>query len=740
MSKFSKLKKTFTGLVSTAVISASMTAVTAVPTVSASSDPNYAEALALSLYFFDANACGSGITDGPLTWRGDCHTYDSQASLDSSVGLSASEKEAVKNANGGSSIIDASGGYHDAGDHIKFSMTMGFATTSLAWSYFSYPDAFETAQCTDHLKYILKNACDYFMKVTFLDENDNVIAYVDQIASEGEDHSIWTAPETQNMNRTVYWASPTTPIADSAGQMASALASSSLAFKDSDPAYSAECLKYAFALQEFASKYPSYNATGRGGMYNGGESLKDDIVWAKLWCDLAENGGTLPDGYTPPATLTGDKAYSTGEYDGWLYCWGKVYSGYAGLLGELGYDGSKYKNEAGLEVRGSGGSSFSTSSYCSNWGWGSARYNCALQGIAWRSGDSTLEDSAKHQMDCILDSSTAFKSYLVGYGDSYPLHYHHRASNPGTGNPADNTSADHVLYGALLGGPDSSGSYDDSQNSYGCTEPALDYNGCFVLAIAPLVSKYGGDASETQAVIASAEEINENFVFDDSDPDKPKVTQTTGSTTKRTTTTTTTVATVKRTEPISVSSNSIDVEIQLNGAKAVEYTLKGNAGTNVNGGLDGTDKSGQYKQVAYNGSIGNDGKLTGTLSLGTINADKMTFHLWWPNDKSVTIDSLSLVYYDVVDTPATETTTTVTAPYGVLYGDANVDGNVDISDAVLILQSLANPDKYQLSAQGKSFADVSNNGDGVTAGDALVIQQVEAGVYKQSELPVSFAK
>ena len=500
-------------------------------------DENYTEALALSLYFFDSNACGSGITDGPLKWRGDCHTYDGQVSLNDADGLSGSEKSAVQAANGGSAVIDASGGYHDAGDHIKFSMTMAFGCTSLAWSYFSYPDAFEKANATAHLKYILRNMCDYFMKVTFLDDSGNVIAYVDQVVSESEDHSIWTVPEEQTMKRTVFFASPSKPIADSAGQMAAALASSALAFQKNDPAYAASCLKYGKALAAFAEKYPTYNATGRGGMYNGGESLKDDISWGRLWCDLAENGGTLPSGYQPPATLTGDKSYSTGEYDGWLYCWGKLYSGYAALLGELGFDGDRYRKEAALEVRGTGGSGFSASSYAANWGWGSARYNCALQGVAWRTGDSELENAAKHQMDSILNSNTKYKSYFVGYGESYPTHYHHRASNPGNGNPADNSAAKHILYGALLGGPDSSGDYNDHQNSYACTEPALDYNGCFVLAVAPLVEKYGGDVSAAEQIKKNAPEINENFDFGNA-----AVIETTETTTTTTTTETTTVS------------------------------------------------------------------------------------------------------------------------------------------------------------------------------------------------------
>lgn len=68
----------------------------------------------------------------------------------------------------------------------------------------------------------------------------------------------------------------------------------------------------------------------------------------------------------------------------------------------------------------------------------------------------------------------------------------------------------------------------------------------------------------------------------------------------------------------------------------------------------------------------------------------------------------------------------------ILYGDANCDKKVDMSDAVLIMQSLSNPDKYgingsdpsRITAQGTSNADCCNPGDGVTNEDALAIQKL----------------
>ncbi len=68
-------------------------------------------------------------------------------------------------------------------------------------------------------------------------------------------------------------------------------------------------------------------------------------------------------------------------------------------------------------------------------------------------------------------------------------------------------------------------------------------------------------------------------------------------------------------------------------------------------------------------------------------------------------------------------------------GDANGDGTVDISDAVLIMQSMANPSKYgangtdkgHLTEDGSKRADV--DGGGVTNKDALTIQQYLLGMF-----------
>ena len=169
-----------------------------------------------------------------------------------------------------------------------------------------------------------------------------------------------------------------------------------------------------------------------------------------------------------------------------------------------------------------------------------------------------------------------------------------------------------------------------------------------------------------------------------------------------------------------------------------------------------------------------DGILTKTTGEGadkvsedleaTIADGKIELQKWWDasekgessaDDKvEVKYSSIQVVYeYAQGEAPAVSTTTTAkatttttasnstttttaaattTANGGdILYGDANCDGGVDLADAVIIMQELANPNKFgvngtdthHITEKGLKNADCCNVGDGVTNNDALAIQQ-----------------
>ena len=98
-------------------------------------------------------------------------------------------------------------------------------------------------------------------------------------------------------------------------------------------------------------------------------------------------------------------------------------------------------------------------------------------------------------------------------------------------------------------------------------------------------------------------------------------------------------------------------------------------------------------------------------------------------------------YYSENPIPPNSTQPGTDAKDEIVYGDSNCDGTVDMSDAVLIMQSLSNPDKYGLGGtsetaiteKGLKNADVSGNGDGITNDDALTIQKFKLNLI--SSLP-----
>nr|AEV58481.1 scaffoldin C [Ruminococcus flavefaciens] len=120
----------------------------------------------------------------------------------------------------------------------------------------------------------------------------------------------------------------------------------------------------------------------------------------------------------------------------------------------------------------------------------------------------------------------------------------------------------------------------------------------------------------------------------------------------------------------------------------------------------------------YDGSgVMNDAFDCGYLKDGV----KVNFNVK-PNAGSVTIGS-----EETTTTPPATTTTTENKPGVSLRGDAYLDNKVSVADAVAILQSIANKDKYALKPQGAVNGDVEGNNDGITGADALRIQKWDAG-------------
>lgn len=696
MKNLAKLSKKLTAAAASAVMALTSTA-SIQPVTSAAADNNYYEALAMSLYMYDANACGSGITDGPLTWRGDCHTYDAEASVGD---LGGSEKSIVDP--DGDGKVDVSGGFHDAGDHIKFNLTIGFGINSLALSDYLNPDVYEKAGCKDHLIYELKWGADYLMKTTFLDGSGNVAAVAHVVANGGEDHAIWSSPEVQTYKRPIYWLTAGKNNSAVCCEMAAGLAGTAYVLKDTEPGYAEKCIKYAKALLAFGQKNVGNEGGGLADFYGTEAQYQDEEAMAQAWLWLCKAGDK-------PTRVPKNKDYGNSQYDGWVYCWNKVWQGYSALMYKATGE-QAFADELKVELESQGDLKVDT--YNAD-GWGASRYNCAKQmdAIALANGDKDADyaKAAKYQMDHILGDNSLGYSFLLGYGDKWPVHIHHRAANPGSdaNGASSNPSAKYTAYGLLVGGDDKSG-YQDQTDKYQYTEGALDYNGCFAIACAGIANLYGGDATAMPALAKKAAEINENFKF--------------GSSSSVVTTETTTT----------VTTTSVD-----NGKTTTTTTY-----------LDGSDFEMSLDRQKI--SVGDKAVLTFTkganlIQFGNLSYDDDVISLTKKTDSTYEIVGLKEGSARIVFVAPTGQSKAVslTVGAGIVYGDANCDDLVDLSDVVLIMQSLANPNKYGLNGTDKSHitesglanANVNQQG-GVTGEDALYIQKYLLKLISELPIPV----
>ncbi len=525
---------------------------------------NFAEALQLSLYYYDANRCGAGITGGWLEWRGDCHTEDEFTPLqpldpETNYGTNLSQEWIDEYGSyldpDGDGYVDLMGGWHDAGDHVKFGLPGSYAASTVGWGYYEFRDAYVETGNQEHVEDILRWINDYYLKVTYLDENGDMIAYCYQVGEGNIDHNYWNAPELQNTSlldfaRPAYFATDEAPGIDQTAGAAASLAVNYLNFKDSDPEYAQKCLDYAVAMYEFCRKYYDNSGDSGGPLgYDGGfytsSYCYDELAWCAVWLyectgdydyiehiisvdtdTVMENGSHPYDGYL--CRIIEDTGNCWQNI--WVHCWDTIWGGVFAKLAPITNTARDWyifrwnlEYWSGLEHLDVGDvtvlwdqpyvyeEKFDTSSttYLAKTpagfsmlnNYGSCRYNCSAQLCALvyakycpesEEDNMRFADWALTQMIYIMGDNPMGYSYIVGYSDKYASHPHHRASHGSiTLNMDDPVDQTHVLWGALVGGPDQEDYHNDVTSDYIYNEVAVDYNAAFVGACAGFYNYYG---------------------------------------------------------------------------------------------------------------------------------------------------------------------------------------------------------------------------------------------------------
>lgn len=444
---------------------------------------NYGEALQKAIYFYEYQQSGPLPAWNRSAWRGPSCVKDG-----ADVGK------------------DLSGGWYDAGDHVKFNFPMAFTVTMLCWGVKEYRDAYEKSGQLPFILNTIRFTADYLIKC-----HTAPAEFYGQVGSGSLDHSFWGPAESVEafMARPFAKIDASHPGSDLAGEAAAALAAVSMIFKPADPTYAAACLTHARQLYDFADTYRGkYDAAipAASGFYSSWSGYNDELVWGALWLYMATGESEYlakAESYYPQ--LSNEQQTTTKSYR-WTIAWDdKSYGCYcllALLTGKQNYkeDTQRWLDYWTIGVNGMkihytpGGLAWLDT-------WGSNRYAANTAFVAFVYSDhiddtalkSRYHDFAVKQIDYMLGNNPLKRSLVVGFGNNPPTHEHHRtAAGMYPGDASDTAACKHVLYGALVGGPGSNDEYADVRNNYTNNEVACDYNAAYTCALARMYKEFGG--------------------------------------------------------------------------------------------------------------------------------------------------------------------------------------------------------------------------------------------------------
>jgi len=428
---------------------------------------NYHLAIHNSCLFYEAQRTGVLPATNRIPWRGNTFVTDQ-----------------------GINGEDLSGGYFDAGDHVKFGFPLSSALAILAWGLLDartgYENAGEWLNCLAGLRW----GTEYLLKAT---PSANEL-YV-QVGNGNEDHAFWGRPEqwTGSNPRPVLRAIPGLPATEVAAGTAAALAVASIVFQlNGEPAYSATLLSHAIGAYNFAN-------TNRGDyhdsfpevadFYRSWSGYGDELCWAAAWLYRA----------------TLNEQYHTDYLNHWTAF------GLSSRPSEFSWDTKQAAVQVLLARHGSHQFVSAAQEFC-DWvvlqaprtplglvwlsQWGSLRHSSNVAFACLELAEAGINtqlyrDFARQQIDYALGSSG--RSFVVGMGVNPPQRPHHTSSScPNMPAPCtwDNFHSPdpnpQILYGALVGGPDINDNWHDDRADYITNEVTIDYNAGFQSALAML--------------------------------------------------------------------------------------------------------------------------------------------------------------------------------------------------------------------------------------------------------------
>ncbi|XP_041004323.1 endoglucanase 9-like [Juglans microcarpa x Juglans regia] len=464
-------------------------------------NPNYKDALAKSILFFQGQRSGMLPKTQQITWRSNSGLSDGQLAN-----------------------VDLTGGYYDAGDNIKFNFPMAFTTTMLSWSTLEYGKRMGPE--LQNARASIRWATDYLLKCATATPGRLYVG----VGDPNVDHKCWARPEDIGTSRTIYWVSPSNPGSDVAAETAAALAAASMVFKKVDPKYSMLLLNTARNVFQFAMQYRGAYSDSLGSavcpFYCSYSGYKDELLWGAAWLLRATNDVSY---FNILESLGADDGTDMFSWDNKLAGARVLLSRQALLSNDKNFDPFKQQAEdfmcrilpnspfsstqytqGGLIYKLPGSNlqyvtsiTFLLTTYSKYMSATKHTFNCGSLLVT----PSSLKNLAKKQVDYILGENPLKLSYMVGYGPYFPKRIHHRGSSlPSLASHPQSLGCDgsfqpylyssnpnpNILTGAIVGGPNQDDGYPDERTDYSHAEPATYINAAIVGPLAFFAGSYTG--------------------------------------------------------------------------------------------------------------------------------------------------------------------------------------------------------------------------------------------------------
>jgi endoglucanase len=266
----------------------------------------YGGALANSLAYYQNSRDGAGFVPSPLRTAGG-HLNDSQAMTYLTPNANSSGRFSGDLSPLGQTV-DASGGWWDAGDYLKFVQTESYTDGVLLSGVRDFPTQMGAGGGADFTAEARFGA-DFLLRMW--DDSTRTLYYQVGIGSGNAktvgDHDIWRLPQADDTfggsdpvyryirNRPVFRAgAPGSLISPNlAGRDAAALAECYQVFRVSDPAFAARCLTAAEHIFALANTAPSGNLlTVIPFSFYPESEWRDDLEWGATELYLATDSAT----------------------------------------------------------------------------------------------------------------------------------------------------------------------------------------------------------------------------------------------------------------------------------------------------------------------------------------------------------------------------------------------------------------------------------------------------------------